>query len=92
MKVVGNCPRCGFPIYEKHGKPEKSCSCWPLVDAPHFVPAPYPIYPQPIYYPPVYPWQPVQPYINPIWINPTYTTTAQSGTISITNNGGLNAQ
>ena len=63
-KVVGNCPRCGMPIYETKGRAAKSCQCFPLSDAAAWYPyqpprvAPYNPYPyNPCPYNPWYPWQ-----------------------------------
>ena len=55
-KQVGNCPRCGMPIYEDADQvARKSCICAPL----ELIPAPYPY---PVMVPPQPPtWIPYQP-------------------------------
>ena len=99
-RVVGNCPRCGMPIYEAKGEPKKSCRCAPLADAPvPWVPAPYvptPVYPRRPWYPWWYPWNPypLTPYystwggtanVPSVWVGDP--TTAGSVTVTTTTEG-----
>ena len=67
-RLVGNCPRCGNPIYEGKKAPQRTCMCWPLQDPPSLAPIVHPYVPVP-----VQPYQP-NPWWNP-WPTITYGTT-----------------
>lgn len=63
-RLVGNCPRCGNPIYEgKKAVPERTCMCRPMDDGPSVAPyVPVPVNPSPYY-----PWWGVYPPPNTTW-------------------------
>ena len=70
-RVVGNCPRCGNPIYEAKKAPARTCACPPLGDAgtsPQVAPVPY------VPFNPWYPWL-----SGPVWISPI----SSGGTVNI---------
>lgn len=82
MKVVGNCPSCGNPIYGERTSagqcvkdPMRTCFCAPLSARPVVTPwvQPY-ISPQP-FHPPTYPYW---------WSNAGTTTAASGNTITLT--------
>lgn len=70
-KVVGNCPRCGMPIYDAGKKPWKSCQCLPLADAP-----------QPVY--PTYPWYVYPNYVPRYEMQWTAANVQTSGYVDVT--------